>query len=430
MGVTRKRNKITKNKTRRSAQLIKTIWFPVSIKTCSDSKIPRFILDGYYGFTLPYFVYFSYNQGFISFNEFKSFLDKCTSTTKLSNNINLLELIYLTLFNKKVHTSMPSYALVEFLQKRIKANDDFILYRNFYRNYFTYKLPKYERLSMNAQIIRRINDLLGAGLYTHEMYNNLSDKDKDLLLNAFYTVYIDNNNLIDIHPIIFNFNMYIGFAKKIIQNRANGIRIIIGESLNKLGLLMDVYNKSDSYYIPYSKSIYKNNTFTVDPKYKEYLTEEYLDSYRSIINAFIPYSVMKSSDIIHIYDIVSSGSGMLSFVHIFNILFPEFKHKLHLNIVTTIINKKYELYYQKENLVAIKNKLLHDNFKYTIYNFKCNMYILSVFTEEIYDNRCFISLPIEKIKDKDMNVFQEYIHEINRNNLIKFFIRHRSSMIP
>ena len=324
---------------------------------------------------------------------------------------------------------MPSYALVQFLQKRIKPNNDFIIYRHFYKNYFTYKLPKYERLSMNVQTIKTINDLLGAGLYTHEMYNNLSAKDKVLLLNAFYTVYIDNNNLIDIHPIIFNFNMYIGFAKKIMQNSVNGIHIIIGESLNKIGLLMEIYNESNSYYIPYSKSIYKNNTFTIDPKYKEYLTEEYLISYRSIINTFIPYSVMKSSEIIYIYDVVSSGSGILSFVHIFNILFPEFKHKLHLKIVTTIINKKYELYYQKDNLVAIKNKLLHDNLKYTIYNFKCNMYILSVFTEEIYDNRCFVSLPIEKIKDKNMNVFQKYIDEINRNNLIKFFIRHQSFIL-
>ena len=424
-----------KNKTRRHiklSQIVKTIWFSDSgkdklylTKVCPQKKIHNFTLDGYYGFTLLYLVYFSYNQNFIEFSEFKSLLKQCSLNTKLTNNINLLELIYLSMFNKKVNTHVPSYVLVQFLQKMIAPNNDFYLYNIFYRKYFTYRTPKYEKLSINDAVIKRANDLLGAGLYTYKMYNNLNSQDKHFLLDIFYTTYIDTSNLIDIHPIIFNFDMYKGFAKKIGENTKDGIRIIIGESLNKLGLLLDLHYKTESYYIPYSKNIYKNNIFTIDSQYMPYLTEEYLKSYKSIINTLLPYSVMKSADKIYICDIIESGKGMLSFVDIFNIIFPEFKHKLHLIFITTIINAKYDLYYQTDNKDAIINKISRDKVKYTLYNFNCNIYILSIFTEEVYNNRCFVSLPIQKIKNKNMNIFQSYTNKINRNNLMKFFIHYK-----
>jgi len=50
------------------------------------------------------------------------------------------------------------------------------------------------------------------------------------------------------------------------------------------------------------------------------------------------------------------------------------------------------------------------------------IYILSIFTEEYYDYRCFKSLPIEKINSKNINIFKKYDMNINRNNLIKFYI--------
>lgn len=435
MSSTRKSKKNNKNKTFRRKKLthiVKTSWFSDSgkdklylTKSCPLKKITDFSLDGYYGFTLLYLVYFSYNQGFIEFGEFKLFLENCDLDTRLSNNINLLELVYLTVFNKKLHISVPSYKVVQFLQNKIQKNNDFALYKIFYKNYFTYKSPNYERLSINDAVCKRTNDLLGDGFYTHEMYTNLSREDKHFLLNVFYTTYIDKTNLLDIHPLIFNFDMYKGFAKKIGSFAKDGIRIIIGESLNKIGLLLDLFYKSDSYYIPYSKNIYKDTIFTPDPQYKPYLTEEYLKSYKSILNTLVPYTLMKSAKTIYIYDIVESGKGVFSFVDIFNCIFPEFKHKLHLIFITTIIDPKYELYYQTDNMAAIVKKLSHDNVKYTIYNFKCNIYILSIFTEEIYNNRCFISLPIEKIKNKNINIFQSYTNKINRNNLLKFFIRYK-----
>ena len=184
---------------------------------------------------------------------------------------------------------------------------------------------------------------------------------------------------------------------------------------------MDLYYKSDSYYVPYSKSIYSDK-FNIDNKYNQYLTEEYLSVYKYIINKLIPYNIMENTKKIYIYDLINSGKGILSFLHIFNIIFPEFKNKIHLILVSNTINKKYNLYFAKNNSIEIKKKLTYDNIKFKIYNFKCNRYILSVFTEEYYNYRQFKSLPIEKISNKRINIYQKYTNNINRNNLIKFYI--------
>jgi hypothetical protein len=254
------------------------------------------------------------------------------------------------------------------------------------------------------------------------MYKKLDSDDKTFLNNLFYTTYIDSNNYIDIHPIIFNYNMYKKFVKEIGYNTKDNIRIIIGESFNKLGLLMDLYYKSDSYYVPFSKNIYKDNKFNIDKKYKQYLTDEHLSSFKSIISKLIPYDIMQKTKKIYIYDLINSGRGTLSFLHIFNIMFPEFKNKIQLMLISNTINDKYKLYYSSNNNIEIKNKLKKDNVKFKIFNFKCNIYILSVFTEEYYNYRCFKSLPIEKINNKHINIFENYDNNINRNNLIKFYI--------
>ena len=78
--------------------------------------------------------------------------------------------------------------------------------------------------------------------------------------------------------------------------------------------------------------------------------------------------------------------------------------------------------YSENNNIEIKKKLTYDNIKFKIYNFNCNIYILSVFTEEYYRYREFKSLPIEKIYNKRINIYQKYTNNINRNNLIKFYI--------
>ena len=185
---------------------------------------------------------------------------------------------------------------------------------------------------------------------------------------------------------------------------------------------MDLHYKSDSYYIPYSKSIFSDTKFTIDKNYYQYLTPEYLSSYKYIITKLIPYDIMKNSDNIYVYDIISEGKGIISFIYIFNLMFPELKNKIKLILIENNIGNKYKLYYQKNNIYNIKQKLNIYNIDYTIYNFKCNIYILSVFTEEYYNNRCFISLPIEKINKKNINIFTNYKNNININNLLKFYI--------
>lgn len=415
--------------------IIKTIWFQnsnysliydklyLTTKINYSLRISNFKIDNFDGFTIIYFAYFSYLQKFISFKQLKLFYNHCQSLTiRLNQNINLLEFIYLTVFNNLFGNRLESYNLILFLQKKLKENSDFSLYKIFYKNYFNFNIPNYNKLNITDTIINKSNKLLSKKYYTLEMYNNLDNNDRNFLLNLFYTTYIDKKNYMDIHPIIFNYNMYKNFVKEIGLRTSDGIRIIIGESLNKLGLLMDLYYKSDSYYVPYSKSIYSDNKFNIDNKYNKYLTKEYLSSYKYIINKIIPYNIMQNTNKIYIYDLINSGKGILSFLHIFNIIFPEFKNKIHLILVSNTINKKYNLYYSENNNIEIKKKLTYDNIKFNIYNFKCNIYILSVFTEEYYNYRYFKSLPIEKIYNKRINIYQKYTNTINRNNLIKFYI--------
>ena len=413
---------------------IKTIWFTnsnnsliyerlyLTTKINYSLKIKNFKIDGFDGFTIIYFAYFSYLQKFISLEQLILFYNHCQSlTTKLNQNINLLEFIYLNVFNDLFGNRLLSYNLILFLQQKLKENSDFNLYKIFYKNYFNFNIPNYKKLNITDTIINKSNKLLGNQYYTLGMYNNLDNNDKNFLINLFYTIYIDNKSYINIHPIIFNYDMYKNFVKEIGYRTSDGIRIIIGESFNKLGLLMDLYYKSDSYYVPYSKSIYSDK-FNIDNKYNQYLTEEYLSVYKYIINKLIPYNIMENTKKIYIYDLINSGKGILSFLHIFNIIFPEFKNKIHLILVSNTINKKYNLYFLKNNSIEIKKKLTYDNIKFKIYNFKCNRYILSVFTEEYYNYRQFKSLPIEKISNKRINIYQKYTNNINRNNLIKFYI--------
>jgi hypothetical protein len=387
-------------------------------------RIEEFKIDNFDGFTVIYLVYLSYLQQFTNLKQIKSFYKYCqlSLNARLNQNINLLEFIYLTAFNKLLGGKLKSYDIILFLQKNLKENLDFKLYKIFYKNYFNFKIPKYEKINITKSVINKSNKLLGNQFYTVDMYKKLDNNDKKFLTNLFYTTFIDSNNYIDIHPIIFNYSMYKSFLKKIGYNTSDSIRIIIGESFNKLGLLMDLYYKSDSYYVPFSKNIYNDDKFNIDKKYKQYLTKEYLSSFKFIINNLIPFDIMQKAKKIYIYDLINSGKGILSFLHIFNIMFPEFKNKIKLILISDTINDKYKLYYSSNNKIEIKKKLKQDNVKFKIFNFKCNIYILSVFTQEYYNYRCFKSLPIEKINNKHINIFESYDDNINKNNLIKFYI--------
>ena len=385
-------------------------------------RIEEFRIDGFDGFTIIYLVYLSYLQQFTNLKQIKSFYKYCPLNAKLNQNINLLEFIYLTAFNKLLGDKLKSYDIILFLQRNLKENPDFKLYKIFYKNYFNFKIPKYEKINITNFVINKSNKLLGDQFYTVDMYKKLDNNDKTFLTNLFYTTFIDSNNYIDIHPIIFNYSMYKNFVKKIGYATSDSIRIIIGESFNKLGLLMDLYYKSNSYYVPFSKNIYSDDKFNIEKKYKQYLTDEYLSSFKFIINNLIPFDIMQKAKKIYIYDLINSGRGILSFIHIFNIMFPEFKNKIKLILISDTINDKYKLYFNHNNKIEIKKKLKQDNVKFKIFNFKCNLYILSVFTQEYYNYRCFKSLPIEKINNKNMNIFEKYDMNINKNNLIKFYI--------
>ena len=123
---------------------IKTIWFPSSnnsliyeklyltTKINYSLKIKNFKIDGFDGFTIIYFAYFSYLQKFISLEQLKLFYNHSQSLTiKLNQNINLLEFIYLNVFNDRFGYRLQSYNLILYLQKKIKENSDFNLYKIF-----------------------------------------------------------------------------------------------------------------------------------------------------------------------------------------------------------------------------------------------------------------------------------------------------------
>ena len=60
----------------------------------------------------------------------------------------------------------------------------------------------------------------------------------NILLNMFFTEYINKKYYIDYHPLIFNFKLYYEIAKKLSSYSNNDTRIVIGESFNKIALLI------------------------------------------------------------------------------------------------------------------------------------------------------------------------------------------------
>ena len=182
-------------------------------------RIPNFEICGFDGFTIIFLVYFSYMQNYTHLWEIKSMYNSCPLTQKLLNNVNLLEFIYLTGFNKLIGEQIKINKIILFLQDKLKENPDFNLYKLFYKNYFKYKVKSYTKININNLIIKKSNKLLGNKFYTLDMYNNLSNDNKKFLINLFYSIYINRHNYIDIHPIIFNYKMYLDFVKEIGKNK-------------------------------------------------------------------------------------------------------------------------------------------------------------------------------------------------------------------
>lgn len=74
--------------------------------------INDFKIDGFDGFTIIYLVYLSYLQLFTNLKQIKAFYKYCPLTTKLNQNVNLLEFIYLTVFNKLLGNQLKSYNII------------------------------------------------------------------------------------------------------------------------------------------------------------------------------------------------------------------------------------------------------------------------------------------------------------------------------
>ena len=92
-------------------------------------RIEEFKIDNFDGFTVIYLVYLSYLQQFTNFKQIKSFYKYCrlSLNARLNQNINLLEFIYLTAFNKLLGGKLKSYDITWYAKKFLVSINSFFL---------------------------------------------------------------------------------------------------------------------------------------------------------------------------------------------------------------------------------------------------------------------------------------------------------------
>ena len=120
--------------------LIKTIWGNKLIDFTNidyNKKIENLMIDGFDGFTIIYFIYFSYLQNFTTLKILKHIYSFSPLNSKLNQNINLLEFIYLTAFNNKFGNILQSYDIIKFLENKIKKIKILIYIKFFIKIIFT-----------------------------------------------------------------------------------------------------------------------------------------------------------------------------------------------------------------------------------------------------------------------------------------------------
>jgi hypothetical protein len=427
-------------------------------KDCSIflNKIDGMEIDGYDGFTGLFLVYFIYMQFYLKERHIKELFNWLVveNRVNLKKNlltipkINLLQFVYLTAFHR---TLFGSWSNISERRKRLKSFI-FILrdfyessmpeYDSFYDDYFKYPI----RVAVVAgSITSKTNKLLNINNNNNNNNNNngkpfslsdyqsLSAEHKRFLLTVFYSNYINPKQFIDIYPIIFHWDTYCKWARDLVKGTK--LRIIIGESLNKLAPIIDYFDNSkkpNTYLVPFSKNIFKNETFTrVKDEMKPFINLKHLEKYKMLLDnqCGLTETILNDAKTITIMDYVESGNGFVSFVTLFLLMFPHLKPKIRCKVVGGYIPelKESQIYFQKHGphkWEFIKNKissLLSIPLQFIVY--KCNRYVFDVFTQEYFENRLFILLPIENVSSPNMNIYYQYDSDkINLNRLVRFYI--------
>jgi hypothetical protein len=296
----------------------------------------------------------------------------------------------------------------------------FIEYKNFYDDYFNYRLKNVS----GGSSVKRTNALLKCKKeFNKEDFFKLSLEDKKYQLNVFFETYIRPTGYIDIYPMIFHWDTYVKWAKDL--SKSTTCRIIIGESLNKLAPIMDHFDDHKTYLIPFSKNIFLEDLSTLKHGMKQYLSRGHLAKYKSLLQhqCGLTDDILDRATTITLMDYVESGNGFVSFVTIFLLMFPHLHGKLRLRVVAGYIPELdgSNMYFQPfgpKQWALIKSRF---SIPFKIIVYKCNRYVFDVFTQEYYENRLFISLPIQNVVDGNMSIFYKY-NGVHLNRLVRFFI--------
>ena len=257
------------------------------------------------------------------------------------------------------------------------------------------------------------------GSFTMKRYLELTMKDKIELMGIFYNTFVNLNDklmLYTIHPIIHSFDIYVSLCKTLEKKlNKNYYRIVIGESLNKMMFLYDNLTKTTSNYIAFSNNFYDKNTGNFNKKkYDRYINDN-LNNYKKLIENSIEDFDSKNNEKIYLIDFAYTGMGMISFLHLLKLLYPK-KYSSFI-CVLTFSEKNYDYKRLKKMLTKMKVKYIFIQVPY---------FILKVFYDELYQDRCMKRMQISRFKlldERDMSDEEYKLPcQLNKCNLLKFYI--------
>jgi hypothetical protein len=306
------------------------------------------------------------------------------------------------------------------LKSNCPVSSDNELINKFLQNFNT-TLPRMKTILEEYPVYdnKKVIDILH-GSFTMERYLNLTEKDKIELLGIFYQSFVNLNEtqvLYVIHPLIHSFDIYVSLCKVIDKKlNKNYNRIVLGESLNKMMFLYDNFTKTTSNYLAFSNHFYERDSGEFNKKKYDRYIDNNLNNYKKLIeNSIKNFDKLIKNEKIYLIDFAYTGMGMISFLHLFKELYPkEFK-----SIICVLT------YSEKDsNYIRLKKMLNKMKVKYIF--IKVPYFILKVFYDELYNDRCMKRIQISRFKLLDENELSDQEYRIpcqlNRCNLLKFYI--------
>jgi len=377
-----------------------------------DYSKPSF--NGEYAHFIIFYVYISGNISADEMYDFLNYLIKINYKFELDdNNQSFLEKLYNSEDINHIKNDIVKSLLL--LSKYCPVLKEYEVITQFLDN-FNETLPKIKNILDDYPVYdnEKVIDIL-----LDKKYSELTEKDKIELMGIFYKTFVNLNDdqvLYTIHPIIHSFDIYINLCN-ILQKKLdkNYYRIVIGESLNKMMFIYDNLTKTTSNYLAFSSNFYDKNTGLFNKKkYDRYVTNN-LNNYKKLIENSIEKIRENENKKIYLIDFAHTGMGMISFLHLFKELYPkEFKSII---CVLTYSEKNNDYKRLKKILNKIKVKYIFIQVPY---------FILKVFYDELYQDRCVKRMQISRFKLLDEGELSEEEYrspcKLNKCKLLKFYI--------